>query len=384
MKLSTGACGDSISKGAGEMLSLLRRWVEVTDADFARLCLEDEWEAKNVIRNYPEPDGVNAWKVFNQDIAKGLPGVYWATYFGRSFVDWIGEEVIGASPWPHVQKYANGYLLLRSESPAMWRDETELDSRLRRHLGGRRFFDISAPQSTLDILELEIPDYYSSVTAEPLAGAPIQAKPSTSQAKPVRRRRLPARQAPALIERLSFFRRMGFFAEFGDRPDGDVARELYELQMEKWGTGFIGEGPMADLELLAWDRKRVWWEDTEADIGPGNRVYESVLRQWAKISRGAFEPIDVSESWGSESGPVRVSFTFRGTRLAVTARYLDDYLDLSIVRQINAIISDTQLAYEVFEEFDQTAFVVVLNAAHRALLETERAWRFRELQPPAM
>lgn len=382
LKLSTRVREPAMADGARGMLSLLRRWVELTDADFARLCLKDEWEQKNVIRNYEEPDGVNPYKVFNTDITEGLPGVYWATYLGRPYLDWIGEEVIDASPWPNIEKHAGGYLLLRSESPAAWRNEADLDSRLREHLGERRFFDISAPERVLDILKLEIPDYYSGATAEKLiARGAVQAASPAVQKKPARRRarrRLPAGQAASVIERLSFFRRRGFFADFDNRADDDVARELYNLQIDKWGTGFTTDGPMGDLDLLAWDRKRVWWEDAEADVGPGNRIYESVLPQLGEISRGAFEPTEVSEEWSGETGPISLSFTYRNARQTVIARYLDDYLDLGILRQINAIISASRLAYYVFEEFDQSAFVVVLGIDERNVLESERGWRFRD------
>src|SRR5215469_3948912 len=94
-------------------LELLRRWSVVLGADYARVCAGNEWERKNVIEQYEEPDGsIDPWMVFQPDITTGLPGVYWGTYFGNAYVEWFGgRDRFEQAPWPHVERSGDGFLL---------------------------------------------------------------------------------------------------------------------------------------------------------------------------------------------------------------------------------------------------------------------------------
>ena len=42
--------------------------------------------------------------------------------------------------------------------------------------------------------------------------------------------------------------------------------------------------------------------------------------------------------------------------------YLEDYTDLGLLVQINALISDTGMQFELYKPFDQTGFVLALTA----------------------
>lgn len=132
------------------------------DADYARVCVEDEWYTKNVVEQFIEPDGgINSWMVFNQNITKGMPGVYWMTYFGKIFVDWIGERRLQTSPWPTIETVGDGYLLQRSSSACNWANENVFDDALLEHLGRERFFDMNQYERLVQAPYFEMPDPYS-------------------------------------------------------------------------------------------------------------------------------------------------------------------------------------------------------------------------------
>lgn len=54
--------------------------------------------------------------------------------------------------------------------------------------------------------------------------------------------------------------------------------------------------------------------------------------------------------------------------------YLEGY-DLGLPVQINALISDTGMQFELYKPFDQTGFVLALTADEKRL-QTERGWHF--------
>lgn len=366
---------------ASKALELFRRWAAILGADYGRLCAGGEWERKNVIEQYEEPDGsIDPWMVFQQDITTGLPGVYWATYFGKAYVDWFGgADRFENAPWPHVESCGDGFLLLRSESPFTWGQERSLDGQLCEWLGDDAFFELDRRDRTLRAPKLEIPDPYSHVAG----------RVSIAAAKRTMRRALPRRpragrerlrelaNAGDLVNKVAFFRSIGFFDKWASEDDEDVAGALYDLHERQWGTGFSEQAWLADLELLRWDTSRIWWEDLEADVGPGNNVYVKTLTAWSKISRGAFHATRVKEDWSGERGPIHVSFRYAGGRHLVRPNFVDDFIDVhSLLGAINSLILPSGKAFCIYEPFDQTAFVVVLTAVEYAAIQQERGWRF--------
>jgi hypothetical protein len=139
-------------------LKLFSSWLTLLNADFALLCLEREWVSKNVLQQYLEEDGsTDPWKVFGNDIRKGLPGVYWCSFVGSAFSQWIGRPKLADVPWPHVEQVGTGFLLRRSERPETWEKETKQDKALISHLGRERFFDIADPDRKMSVLDLPMP-----------------------------------------------------------------------------------------------------------------------------------------------------------------------------------------------------------------------------------
>ena len=127
-----------------DYLSTFSGVARIVDGEFGRLCLEDEWESKNVIKNYQDADGsINPWAVFCQDIENGLPGLYWSTYFGKKVWKLLGSAD-GVARWS-LRDINSGVLALRSPDPANWKNEAGADGELMNALRHDWFFDIQKP-----------------------------------------------------------------------------------------------------------------------------------------------------------------------------------------------------------------------------------------------
>lgn len=198
-----------------------------------------------------------------------------------------------------------------------------------------------------------------------------------------------------MVEAVRYYRGVGFFSQYGALSDEALAEQAEAAVEDEWGDTFtMGQAgpvvvdewgdtfrlpdhvPFAQLTLLRADATRVWWEDTEADVCATNQVYVETLRAWAGISRGAFSPQDVTETWESDEGPITVRFTLDGVERTLHPECLDDWLDLEILVPLNDWLRHTGYAFELYEAFDQTAFIVVLTPDEKARLERERGWRF--------
>jgi hypothetical protein len=198
-----------------------------------------------------------------------------------------------------------------------------------------------------------------------------------------------------IVEAVRYYRGLGFFSEHAALSDEALAQHVESLIEDEWGETFTADqsGPMvvdewgdtltspenvrfAELTLLRADSARVWWEDTEADVCAANQVYVETLRAWAGISRGAFSPREITETWESDEGPITVRFTLDGDERTLHPEYLDDWLDMEILVPLNGWLRHTGYAFELYEAFDQTAFLVVLTPDEKQRLERERGWRF--------
>jgi hypothetical protein len=179
----------------------------------------------------------------------------------------------------------------------------------------------------------------------------------------------------SLAERAAALRDIGFFADTQGLSDEELAEELEASLKEEWGEQIPENDPFFELFVAAQDRTRAWWGDLEADVADGNDVYASALEDWAAVSVGAFEPEQVEETWESQAGPVKNSFTLDGEGVELTPEYLEDWIDPRIITPINERIADSGRQFTLVKAFDQTAFLMALDEGERAALEA-RGWCF--------
>lgn len=182
-----------------------------------------------------------------------------------------------------------------------------------------------------------------------------------------------------LLDAAHYYRNLGFF-----NKDKSLTSQEFDNKIMEFYKGFKDWNPFdssdyydefADLYLLEGDQDRVWLEDTEADVSKENNVYVDTLKWWSHISRGAFEPSDITETWGTEEGPVTVSFTLFGQKKEIHPEYSYDYIDLRILKEINEMIKDSGYEF-VAVEIDQEVFVTVLKAEEKLKMQQDRYIEF--------
>ncbi|MBE2319026.1 hypothetical protein DVA67_023835 [Solirubrobacter sp. CPCC 204708] len=118
----------------------------------------------------------------------------------------------------------------------------------------------------------------------------------------------------------------------------------------------------------------MWFSDIERDVLEGNDVYVSAFAEWARISRGAFEPRNVRERWRGERATI--SFELDGTAHSVRAAPQGDFLDLCVLDGINRLIDGRRFeVHRADGALGQVAFVVALTAREKRALE-RRDWAF--------
>ncbi len=186
-----------------------------------------------------------------------------------------------------------------------------------------------------------------------------------------------------LVQSVAFFRRLHFYHQFSHLSDDAIATELLRRWQEMVDKELDLSTRYVDFDLLMWDSNRVWWEDLEADVCDGNDIYVETLGQWGAISRGVFQPTNIIERWASETGPIRIDFDHQGQHFLFYPQYLDDYIDINLLVPINRMIGQTGIQFEVYEAFDQTAFVVALRSNEKEELQEQRGWKFAHLTDSA-
>lgn len=187
-----------------------------------------------------------------------------------------------------------------------------------------------------------------------------------------------------IADAIAFYKDMGYFKNTKvDEADlGETAIERYTEELKgQEEDPFAPDSAYSrytDLFMMSADSSRAWAEEMAAGIGKGKDAYVKVLKQWAAILRGAFNPTDITENWRSEDGPVSVDMIVNGKKRTLYPEQLNGYLDIGILEGINAIIADTGYRFEVMV-VDEMVFVTVLTEPERKKLKEERMLIFDEL-----
>lgn len=206
-----------------------------------------------------------------------------------------------------------------------------------------------------------------------------------------------------LDEPVAALRQLGFFAGNDQLGDRALAREIHlsiKHQLDQvelldplldrpanwWAVARTSDETQLstqferDLLVAAEDLERVWWEPLE-QIGPHNEGYVRALRRWSEISRGAFMPRNIRESWGDEWEPVLVSFELDGkAELFTHITGYNHQIDTEALRDfLNPLIAASGVQFEIVDLHHIPNIIVALRPEERRRLESERGWRFAEV-----
>jgi hypothetical protein len=154
----------------------------------------------------------------------------------------------------------------------------------------------------------------------------------------------------SVVDAVGELRTIGFFDDRAG-TDREVAEAVIDDFRAMWGRLPTADDELLDLELPRFDPDRVWWEDIEADVAPGTDAYVRAIDGWAAISRGALRPSGIVETWDSPRGPVRIALANDRRPHELVARYLDAYLDMGVLDQLNEIIADGPYRFLIHAAF---------------------------------
>lgn len=117
----------------------------IMEGDFAFLTMEQDYKRRNQVVDH-SLDGSTITRYEGDELARCLPGVYWANIFGKTYVDWFGAEKLETAPSYETKKLKNeSFLILCAPDPRHFQN-SGYESRVSNvvnHLGRRAFFDIS-------------------------------------------------------------------------------------------------------------------------------------------------------------------------------------------------------------------------------------------------
>lgn len=133
---------------ANEVLELALRLFEAVRGQYGRVCLREEFWAKNVTDSWLAADGsTQGGAARGTDLRMHLPGLYWANIFGPAYRSFFGRERLDAAPAFEVHNDANCTLLLTAADPYSWNSDAarEAEQALLAHLGDDAFFKLSEP-----------------------------------------------------------------------------------------------------------------------------------------------------------------------------------------------------------------------------------------------
>lgn len=112
--------------------------------DYGFVCLDEEYDAKNIIKNVLHPDGaVEPRKVIGMNWPQCIPGLYWINYFGRAYLENCFAEKALTDFSANIEKVGCGIRFQTSGDPRLFRSEegAALERKMRDALGENWFFD---------------------------------------------------------------------------------------------------------------------------------------------------------------------------------------------------------------------------------------------------
>lgn len=182
------------------------------------------------------------------------------------------------------------------------------------------------------------------------------------------------------LEAVRYFRNLGYFADYRALSDEALATKLRELHERQWGIPLDPELPFFDQFLLLWDKKRFWVNTVHLNVAMDTGVYVKVLKEWAAISQGSFEPQDIKETWESPEGPIEVTFTLDGQQHSLHPEFMQTTLDDRISAEINGFTKDSGYYLVNFASLAPNAVIFFTTKKELAKLIGQRRWDFQQVE----
>ncbi len=231
---------------------------------------------------------------------------------------------------------------------------------------------LEAPGSFYQLITVSSPDRIKSVEPEHFKAAEsFRLRPSPEER--YQQAFGGMRAEDRFVDSVAFYKKQGYLNEYSEAD----LRKLYEVKYSrKEATNpFQPSDAMSrysDLYVLELDRQRVWKGGYSRQLEQGKYGYADLLKEWAAISRGAFQPTDIREVWLGEQGPLKVEFMLAGKKRTLYPYVSGGAVDIWIVGHVNDMIRETGYQFEIADAYGDFYLVMMLRSAEKKLLEQER------------
>lgn len=113
------------------------------------VCHEEDFEIKNCFDVITEDFRGSPTATGGVRLDEGLPGIYWANFFGPVYVELFGRKKFNTAPAYYKEELPDGgFLILTSESPLDYGQKKvrKLEEKIIDHLGRKAFFEKAHPR----------------------------------------------------------------------------------------------------------------------------------------------------------------------------------------------------------------------------------------------
>jgi len=207
------------------------------------------------------------------------------------------------------------------------------------------------------------------------------------------------------IDSIEYLRGMNFFNDYSDLSSEEIFERILRGEIgyqfswweedkdkdlhpglhlfldirERWKSWMKASDFEIDRKLVCFDTKRVVVEDVETEVS--DKMGIAILNRLARISRGIFQPMNISSKWivepGDEWSIQEVSFDFKGRRRSIEIALQYGYIVDVGLRELNNLIEDTGHRYYQIEH--EIIIVVILTKEEARKLRAERGWLLEPL-----
>ncbi len=137
-----------------KLVSLGDRFFTELEMDYGYICLSNEYESKNILKNVPHADGtIEPRKVIGMNWPQCIPGLYWINYFGRSYLEQGFAKRAFDSYSSNMTRVGSGIRFKTNDEPRFFESAggAAAEREMRDALGEKWFFDQGVNRECLSI-----------------------------------------------------------------------------------------------------------------------------------------------------------------------------------------------------------------------------------------
>ena len=188
-----------------------------------------------------------------------------------------------------------------------------------------------------------------------------------------------------VVKNIGLLKKAGFFNDCKKLSAEETYNSIYKLRKKEYKEIFESDyDPEMNLEpimIAEYDKNKLLFLDLEADVFNGNNVYKFVINRFSELSDGKFNPIELTETWESNDGPIKVSFISDNELTEFEPEYNNDWLHESVFTICKKKLAEKEvpLVYCLGNDgfgYGQAIAIMRLTKSEQKILENGLNWKF--------